>query len=157
MPVTPSGFLSLKVHEFRTALSQSADFQTWTSTANAAAALAKIYSPIAPVGAVPPFAVVDFGGGFSLQNIADLQYDFTGDIWFFFRGLITQADPIDALYEFTNPIGAILEDLSEVGKTGGYFPLDSIDLLYGPVRSDWFEEKIDIKYYEAAFSARYGV
>jgi len=157
MPVTPTGFLSLKVHEMRTLLSNSGDFQTWTGTANAAAALARIHTPLAvATTATLPFAVVDLGTAFNMSNISERQFDFDGDIFLVFREAISQADGLDAYYAFTNTIGAILEDLTDSAKGPGNFPLDSIQLLE-LYRSDWFEEKISVKYYEAIFSARYGL
>lgn len=137
MAVAPTGNLSSILDDVRTLLSESASFQTWVGAANATEALASIHiiSIDDPGGTnVRPFAVVHtpdqdwnrISTGTSIPNNS-VRLTFEEDV-----ASANQAAEADALYAFTNVMGAIVAELDAQALFVGL----SIEYTAEPQRTD---------------------
>ena len=123
MPATPSGNLSTAVDTFRTLISVGTAFQAWTSSANATAALARIYawgtkSRTRPCCMFRPTTgryreLEGWSGTFETWFEADTgaAYQVGGN---------EATDLASGFYEFTNSVGPIIEEICANQQAAGY-------------------------------------
>jgi hypothetical protein len=121
MTTTPSGILSLPLSYLRASLSNSSTFRTWTSTANPAAALARIHYGRAAGTATLPLAIVAPSGVFARTRPAVGHWEYavpTLDLSF--RASITPGTAdADAVLDLYNTVGACMTDIEALADTAG--------------------------------------
>lgn len=148
--VAATGPISLPLSALRTILSNCAQFQTWTSTANAAAALAKIYLVATPLASISrPFAWISHRNGIaglSLQRdqltpvsgSTEIAYAGSGSLVLGFEANLAGTSGFDAADEeftFTNAIGQIIKEMFILSGRAGYMNLEGVQSLTPPQRS----------------------
>lgn len=160
MPVTPTGMLSTQVDRLRHTVAGSATFRSWTSTASETLALARVLPAYTDGAATLPIAWVEWQkfrrdlDGFGSQNWWDA--DDANALMVGFRASISDTDPADALYAFTNKIGAILTEMEALfGTSSTYFDGASYEIIEGPERSDEDESASIGAFYEVLVAFRY--
>jgi hypothetical protein len=143
MAVTPSGIFSIQLSILRTMISQSSSFQTWTGTANAAAALARIYFEAQDDSSVVrPFALVFMGNEYVQQSIAggaSQVFQPSGQLVMMLEDAVAPgnaASHADAYFAFANELGDLIEDLMALGGTDSLLSFESIALTGGPGRTE---------------------
>jgi hypothetical protein len=156
MPVTPTGMLSLPLANLRTALSNCAAFRTWVGAADATAALAYI-SLVEKGGSLTgKFAVIDDGTEYMGERTSSgATFHEEGSLALIFQGNV-HADnansEVDAQFEFTNSVGAILEELIEYcGNNSNVFNISKFSKIFGPWRADDEERNAGNDYIQMGF------
>ena len=131
MATDPAGEYSLPLHYLRETLAASSSFQTWigttgTSAEKLAAARLRIHY-YGTESATRPFAVVSFAESFSRYMISGGARHFfatsSNPIRLTFDADIAVADVdalSEALFKFTNQIGAIFTNMEALAGTAGY-------------------------------------
>lgn len=167
MSVNPTGMVSLPLHYLRETIAATSAFQTWTGTANKAAALAYVPVLVDTVGDLPVCAV-GWGEGLARSVVAGGTHSHfvqEGDLSMLFLGAISgDHDEADAAYTFLNSIGAILADMEELAGTAGYLDIRGFVLDLGPRRANEDEKKALRKaagglvgdYFQMGFAVEYG-
>lgn len=157
MAVSPSGMLSLPVDYLRSTVAASSTFQTWTGTANAAAAKARVHLGRAAANATHPLACVGFSNGFrrfsddldvwQQDNVLELMFrnDFSSSL-----------NEADAYYTFANQIGAIMADMEAIFNDAGYLDVFDWNIVDGPARTDDNDEQVMGYFFEVIIECRYG-
>ncbi len=152
----PAGSLMLAQGNLRALLSNSATLQTWTSTANPTAALARIYHDglpkpgsnaprhtLAELQALRPYAIIwtdtekgygrtqdGYGAGPHLgAESGRLMIELVQDVPLAIADDIAEAD-----LQWKNTIGQILDDLVTLIATGTYLLVNSLSIDEGPYR-----------------------
>lgn len=131
MPVTPSGILSLPLDYLRDLIAAVTAFQTWTSTASAAAAKARIHVQLLnAANIVRPFAVVGFGpgtvftppslGAFGQHNLHLMLES---------AAITAGTSHQDAVFQFLNDTGPIIEGAANLAGTPGYLFVQQIEFI----------------------------
>lgn len=156
MPVTPSGMLSLPLANLRTALSNCTAFQTWVGAANAAAALAYISLVEKGSSLTGKFAVIDDGTKYSGERLTSgATFHEEGSLALIFQGNVHTdyaTSEVDAQMEFTNSVGAILEELiTYCGNNSNVFNIAKFSKIFGPWRSDDEERNAGNDYIQMGF------
>lgn len=159
---TPTGFLALPAMALRTMLSQSSNFQTWTSSADEAAALRNVHI----------FTAIDEGPVFALINFADLTRERAGvtnnrefvhemggcALSLFFQQAIgvDGSEPAAGL-AFASMVAAVMVDLELAAgdRVAGTLPIIRHKLLTAPTRIVEEDRRSAGDYYEAAFAVYY--
>lgn len=140
MPVG-TGPISIPLDDLRDILANLTEFQTWTSTANAAAALARIVR-VAGDRPTRPFAWIDFGDGWRYQReVMDSEFGTTGTLLLGFEADRTESEAMeDQIIGFTNSVGGIIAALSLVkvepgnSASGNRFLITSFEAISKPQR-----------------------
>ena len=163
MSTTPTGLLSKPLDYLRHTVAASTTFQTWTSSADEAAALAHVYpvevvpsgadepARIAALTAALPFAVVDWMPGARRVKIGGGSRNYfqtEGDLGLLFRAAISASDAGDAAYDFLNKIGAIISEMEVKAGLPGYLDVSAFVVEEGPHRPEEKEAKVLGEYYE---------
>ena len=149
MSVTPTGVLSLPLYNMQTLICNSATFRTWVGAATVAAARDRCYLVAQDETSITrPFAVVEFGGGFTYSKEAEPSiYLGSGSLVVWFEDAVAsgvQANHADAMFTFTNTVGAILTEMLDLSGTSGYINIRTIrDDAAGPLRAN-IDETTDI-------------
>lgn len=157
MAVSPSGILSLPLSYLETTVANSSTFQTWTGTANAAAAKARIHIGRAASTADLPLAGVGFGGEFR-RYIETAPSDFQTDSvveLFFTDNFSSSLSEEDAAYTFLNQVGPIMSDIETLSVQAGYLSIDEWSIKWGPERTDTDEEQTLDYIFSIAFNISY--
>lgn len=145
MPVTPTGHLSLPLDYLRKTVAASASFQSWTGTADATAALARVHLVNAAPAATRPLAAIDWARNHSSTREADGTH-----AWFTRQGTLslllrdtiaTSTSDEDAALDFLNKVGALWADMEALAGTSGYLDIQSIRIVQGPERPEEDEVK----------------
>jgi hypothetical protein len=155
MSVTPTGIFSVPIDTLATMISQSATFQSVTASASAAAAKQHVYvSAVSASGTgafTRPYALVSIPEGF---RIMQENYG-TGELLILFEFAVAEgnlASYSDATYAFTNPIGAIVDELfANRGDNSLY--LRELVTVSPPQRNDLNE---DSQYFQVVLKVYYG-
>lgn len=144
--VTPSGLFSLPLTRLQTLIAASDAFQTWTGTANATEAAARVHlieAPLVGDNAVNfPCVTIWPGDAHELRRVAGgarNHFIDAGSVIAWFEAAITadyQNDPRNAHLEFMNNVGAVLEDLIALAGSDTYLNVTEIGLDYGPSETD---------------------
>lgn len=133
---TPAGIIGEPLAQLREMLSQSAAFQAWTGTANAAAAAARVHWMFSSGDATAPYVVVDFGERHEVQNAGGsvAAPKSVSELVALFADEAEEGDDdAEALIKFTNTVGAILLEVFEQGgNASGYAPVLHLGRLHGP-------------------------
>lgn len=137
MTVSPSGNLSLPLKYLRDTIAGSSTFQTWTSSANAAAALAHVYILVAASDYTNPCAVVEWESArWDLESRGTRNmFEQSGGLRIIFQDAISESAESDAAYDFTNNVGAILADMMVLAGTAAYLDIISMS-MDSPKRPD---------------------
>ena len=147
MTVAGTGAICLPLENLKTLLANCAAFQTWTSTADATAAAARIaLFAEAASGRTLPDSVIFWGadndiGSNKIAGGAGNSYDRQGTADIFFTSDIatTYADYEDTLDElmvaFLNDVGGIMDDMDELAGTDEYLNVTGWQKVSGPTRS----------------------
>jgi len=147
MAVIPTGLLSKPVDNCRTLLANVEAVRTFLGAADVAAAEAMIYTFFAAASVARPLIVIGLPQG-------EYGFERTGEnAWLpvangleicFERAVPEeyQADgsEVDAMYDFTNLVGAAVEGIAELAGTDAYFNVVALTLQTGPGRAT-FEDK----------------
>lgn len=152
MAVSPDGPFSTAVDKMRGMIAASSNFQAWTGAADATAAKARVYA-VDVNTPTRPFAYVSFPLGESILQLGGYA---AGQLEIWFEAAVTEADDLDAYYEFMNPVGKIMQDVAKLGGLPGWLSIPGADFLklhQAPRRSA--REGVS-DYYEAAFVFSYG-
>lgn len=163
MPIAPSGILSLPLGHLRALVAASSSFQTWTGTASAALAAARVHLCDLPkpssneeytkaeLAAYYPCAIVDFfhsqrgfgGEAFVWDKEVELGWVDSGVLSLDFVELVDEDDavsPADTLLAFTNDVGAVIEAMVALSGTStdstSYLTIHRLELFQGPYRTD---------------------
>ncbi len=142
MAVTPAGLFSLPVDFMRKTIAGSSSFRTLVGAANATAALAFVHAFSASGSqlAASFFAVVEFGEDWARTMHAGGSNNFfeseSSSLQVLFHQKVTKADDVDAAYEFTNDIGAIISDMEQLSGTAGFLDIQETRLIEGPYRPE---------------------
>lgn len=129
MAVTPTGILSLPIDYLRDLIAAVTAFQTWTGTANAAAAKARIHvNALNKADIVRPFGIVGTGpgtvfippsmGAYGQHNLHLILES---------AAITTGLSHEDAVYTFLNSVGPIIEGAAELAGTPGYLVVQQIE------------------------------
>lgn len=159
MTTTPAGVISGPLQDFRVLLSNCDEFQSWTGTANATAALERIYVAGLPLTEYDeftpdemdnkrPFAIIEIdpdAGNYFRHHGTDTNRHFnrSGRMFVTFEQAVTVAlaeDPAELDRQFQNTIGHIIEGsgndngLLDITATDAYFAINTLT-VYGPIRA----------------------
>jgi len=147
MPLTATGAFSLPLANLKTLLANCAAFQTWTGTADAAAAAARIDLFAEQTASLTlPGAVVTWGAQNSYSSSKAFggeggTYERTGtaDIYFTSDLDTTYAEYASTLdnlmLAFCNDIGEIMDDMDALAGRDTYLDVRGWDKVAGPMRS----------------------
>jgi hypothetical protein len=155
MPVAATGPISLPLARLKTLLSESTNFQTLAGVGSAAAALAFIdlvrkASPDVTTGHALIGQVPGGGGGLRFARIkqgSSASDPVEGRVRLTLRKAVTQSDAADAEFEFTNSLGAIVEDLIDNSGRPANLQITAIALV-DLSRSDPDQEQSQGKIYK---------
>jgi len=136
---TSSGLIMGPIDNARNTVAGSVAFQTWTSTANQAAALGRVHAilknsptvsdlPLATIGWSEDFRRDSQGGGG--QNFFD-QSD-SGLMLLFRAERDPGDDELDAMNKFNNVVSQIILDMEELAGRAGYLDMKGSRLVEGP-------------------------
>jgi hypothetical protein len=164
MAVTPSGIFSIQLSILRTMISQSTSFQTWTGTANATAALARIYFEAQDDASIArPFSLVFMGNEYVQQSIAggaSQVFQPSGQLVMMFEDAVAPGNAgseADSYFAFANEIGDVIDDLLALGGTDSLLSFESIALTGGPSRSEK-NDKVSLgDIYTASFNVNWEI
>lgn len=142
----------------RNLLAATSEFQSWTGTADEAAAKERIY--LAGADSVTrPFAVISHGSTWRMERIAGGARDWfanRGSLRVLFEATIAAGDVgdhEDAETAFLSNVGEIMTAALELSGSDAHISLDSAELDFGPSRSDEDEDE-DI--YQVRFGVAWG-
>lgn len=162
MTVNPTNIINLPLKHMQTLLSNCSNFQTWTGTASAAAAAARIhlYGEVDTEGqrnVTYPVAAIFFGEPNSIRGTKEFGgsgglYTAEGDMDVLFIADVPAAyagddagDWADRYVNFNNTIGAIIEDALALADTNDgtnqYLNVTGWAKVSGPGRSDKADEE----------------
>lgn len=137
---TPAGIIGGPLADMAAMVSQSAAFQSWTESANAAAALERVYYFKAPGDAAHPFCIVDCGNLHQGKNVGGsipALMAQSGVYVYFEDEADTETDMAEALAQFINHAGEVLLEVFEQGGNGSsYAPVLHLERDYGPEVTD---------------------
>lgn len=135
MAVSPSGIISEPLDKLADLIAACTTFQTWTGTANTAAAKLRIY-PVATPSATRPCAILKWEsmtvrrGGY-IDGIMRIVWE--AEVSSTYSSGSGKNDDTSAAYEFTNSLGVILAEMMQDAE-------DTSGTLYIPyltgIRSD---------------------
>ena len=134
MAVTPTGSYGKALSNVRDLIANTTAFQTWTGTANAGAAAARVHLCAASPTATRPFAVVRWGGLLSMRKVAYGFYQDGGVVNVHFEaahGEDAQDNPLgmsDAEITFCNDVQGIVDGMVVLAANGTYMMPDEISL-----------------------------
>ena len=138
MSVSPAGVWSTCLSEAEDLFANSSDFQTWVSENDAASAKDHIYLVgVSKPGITRPYIRIS-QGEWQADRVAGGargHYDYSGSFIVKFEASITAAYVSgfeDAEFEFTNPVGNIIQDVLNLAGSDGYLPLSGFRKLEGP-------------------------
>ncbi|OHB82794.1 MAG: hypothetical protein A2V98_25875 [Planctomycetes bacterium RBG_16_64_12] len=151
----PVGGYTLARNYLRASLAASTTFQTWTGSADAAAALSRIH-----LSALPPpaagaedYSAAEWDGYLPLAILhtaryhsefdSDTGYAKQGTLVIHLLGAVAEAKhdlPGEAGRDFDNVIGGIIADLESRANQAGYLTVKSIDMPEEPERGPIDEE-----------------
>jgi len=159
--VEPEGILSEPLELLRILIASCPSFQAWVGADTEADALGSIFviDQDDPETIIRPRAIVDWGekGQWKIEA-GGARHFFTSrhELWLLFEADVSEdAAPIyrDATYEFTNPVGAILQEMMERSGAGGRLGITEIERTGPPKRSN---EEEDEDFFSAIFEIVYG-
>lgn len=138
MAVSPSGILSLPLYYLRQSLAASTNFQTWVGVETAAAALAYIHY-FGTASETRPFATIGYSDEWSREIIsrgARHYFQSTGNplALTFDADINSEHDLNDALFTFTNTVGAVMADMEALAGTGNYLAITNYRMIRPPTR-----------------------
>lgn len=108
---SPAGSISLVTEAFRTTVANCTTFQTWTSTADATAALAKLHLYFADASATRPLAWIDNGDQFEGRREGYGCSTHSGTLMLAFEMAHNDAvDDADAKRLFVNAVGQVCDE-----------------------------------------------
>jgi hypothetical protein len=156
MSVTPTGNLSLPLHQLRNVLIVSTAWQTWAGSVPLAAA--NVYLTAAPARAANPHIIIDWDSDLtrSHDGIRGARFPQTGSLLLYFCASVTANQSwIDAMTEFCNNVDAVMADVETITQDGGQgLVVDSYNLTAGPARIPALERDRHGDLMEALFSIR---
>ena len=160
MATAPDGIWSNVLYNAQTLLANSANFRTWVGAADVAEARNSIHM-VAYESESPtrPFAIVAEGRewGFEMDaGGAGFTYMATGIVAVTFEASITEASEPDAQFEFTNPVGKIIDDCLALAGTDGLLAVHGFSKTYGPSRPSERDDAAQGNYYRAKFDFAWG-
>lgn len=174
MAITPSGPFSVPMHALAELVAASATFQLMVAAANAAEALDHVHYPEADTRVDPetgrpkherPYAIVSRGTQWGATKVAIETYQYAGDLQLTFERNVADGaeDGPDALLDFQNKIGAILNEMLAKAGWGAspsgtsYFNLTSSEAVVMPDRYTAAEDETDEgkPFYAASFLIGY--
>ena len=141
--VTATGILSVPLELIRTHIAACAAFQSWVNEADATQAKKRVHIvafdpdtkdwPFAHVYFTEDWQSVSIAGGaaFFFDNTRSVDVHFEAEV-----PAELADDPDDAMLDFLNNIGAIIEDMQEYAGQAGYAAITSIRQIEAPWRSD---------------------
>lgn len=152
MAVSPTGVYSKPLDLLRDLVAGTSAFQTWTSTANAAAAKVRVYAEGEETSNITrPCAVV-----WESEANTDCTGYVSGGLMLLFEADVTEAANIDARYEFTNDVGAIIEEMQADVQTATTEVLDVQSVRRVSLARSYREEG-EGDYFQAIYEIRFGV
>lgn len=145
MSVVPTGPISLLFKHLQDQFADSSAFQTWVGhPGNAATAIGHAHV-MADDDPDRPFVMITPGEDFSPIRIGEINtFHTVGNIEVFFVAEVSAENAgnhTDAFYEFTNPVGAILDGIKALSGQAGYLNITSMALEAGPMRASEEEVK----------------
>ena len=164
MAVTPTGSEGVPLVKVRALISQSAAFQTWTSSGSAGAALAHIHyvGLDNPAAVTHPFAIVGYSqeDGHDRAKVGSPRaFDDDGSVVVAFVAEVhSEAATIaDQVVMFANNTGAIWTEVVALTGVGDALNIEKITRQFGPLLSSSDEEADDPTHLESHFRVQYGV
>ena len=156
MATAPLGLLSEPLARLRTMLAESTAFQQWTGTADATAALAHIHLLSSARKPALPVCLLDLGEQFERTRTTILngsRFESAGHLVAYFRAVVPDGtDDLDAVYTFTNHLGAVWRDLEALAGTNGRLGITTISLAVPPTRIEADRRQYGGDLFEAALS-----
>jgi hypothetical protein len=145
---TPSGRFNVALLRLRAMVAASSNFQSWVGALSAEDALDSIFlhceeGESAALAALRPFALIHYGEKWESPMLAGGSKNFHLDE--FSLELHFEADteaslvdaPGDALTDFANQIGPIVDDILDLSGQSGYLAINNLSFTDGPPwRSD---------------------
>lgn len=154
MPVTPTGIYSLPLEHLKNMLADSATFQSWVSAANATEAKDNIHLVgIDDENANSPYATIDHGDSWNIEKIAGgmgNHYIDSGTLRLYMESDIPaslKSTIGDAKIDFTNNIGAIVDEMLKLAGSDTYLNIQRIDVIEQPARTTEDTEVAQSDYY----------
>lgn len=159
MAIVPAGMISLPLSYLRATIAESAAFQSWTGTADAAAALLRIF-PVATESVIYPLCLVDWADNFKRSMDAAGSRNYfrqDGDLAMIFMDIVDPAhDETEASYDFMNKVGAVIDEMESYAGKPGYLDIQSIAIESGPMRPKLAEvESTALDYYQVNLVVEY--
>ena len=152
MPYTPAGPLMIPLDRLRQSIARSSTFQAWTSSADQAAALARVHlaKQDDPQSLPKPFALVDWGQGMRYVKVTTSapSHRVRGPLIMRFE-IDVDGNETDAYANFLSTVGQILDDLAADAISGLH--IDAFTALEPPVRSskddgaDYFRQTFQLE------------
>jgi len=164
LPVTATSPLALVVDQLRTSVSNSAEFQTRTGAANAAAALAFIYLDVvsndAGMSAKRPFALIKVSqiGSNQISDGTAIDLSVGGDLVLILEDDATnQTVHDDSFLDFLNFSDEVMQDLRLASGVEGEFPFYEEQLVWAPSRTRRAErDSSNNDYWVSAYQLSWG-
>lgn len=158
-----AGPISVATDNVADLISNSAEFQTWTSTADAAAAKLRIHQVALDEDVTPaptyPLCALSFP---TRMTFTRGGYPAEASMEAFFKDAIASGDLSDHLAvgrRFANSVGVIIQELYDLAEAGGALlvPKDGITLLQHPTRTMRAQEaNSSTQFMVASFEIRWG-
>ena len=142
MPVTPTGPISKILDHAETLFAISATFQSCTGAIDADAAKAFIHlvevSTDDDSPPTRPMMIIEHDSYESerVAGGATNTYAHSGTITVWIEHVISEADEVDASHDFTNKVGAILQEIQDLAGSGTYLNVTNWDWLERPTRAE---------------------
>ncbi len=158
--LTASGIFSSPLNVLATMLGDSAAFRNWAGVNYAA----QIYvGAVNAANLVRPYALLYLSPGVSLFPLTSGAF-VAGEMILFFEADISpqyQADDehVNAIYEFTNPIGQIMADVANMALSQDLLVIQEITMTQTPTRSyyDLTAGGIRDDFFQCQFLIRWGI
>jgi hypothetical protein len=143
----------------RSMIASSSAFQAWLGAVDQVAAEARVH--VLHTGRKPPLplCLLDLGDQFERVRARIMNgrpFESTGQIVVYFRDVVPSGvDDVDAVYAFTNQLGAVWQDLEHLAGRPGMVGITAITLAVPPTRIESDRRQYAGDYFEAALSCSF--
>ena len=136
--IMPAGLLSIPLDRAQHTLAKSIAFQTWVGVTNENDALPFIHMMQTAEETAAPFCILDLGDELERTRTSvhnGSPFEPSGQIIAYFRHLVPEGTSAhDAVYGFTNILGALWADLEAMAGQPNTIGIYKINLLTPPTR-----------------------
>ena len=154
-----NGLLSTPLDRMRSMVAASPAYQAWIGAADATAALDRVFLLQTSRKPLLPLCLIDLGDQFERVRTRILNgrpFESAGQLIVYFRDLVPDGvDDIEAVYAFTNQVGAVWNDLEQLAGTRGMVGITGITLAVPPTRIEADRRQYTQDYFEIALACSF--